>query len=305
MAVDHYENFPVASILLPRRLHGPVKNIYRFARSADDIADEGTAAAGERLEQLDRYAAALRQIQDRNLTLAGDDPLRLVFEPLARSIEEFDLPLEPFFDLLSAFSQDVNTLRYSNDAELFDYCRRSANPVGRLMLQLYQAANAQNLAQSDAICTGLQLTNFWQDIAIDWQKDRVYIPQDNLRHYAVSEAFIGYQVECATKTDTIAAQGPDSCSVARTLGGYQISDRDERAWRELMQSQVRQARELLLSGMPLARRLPGRIGLELRLIVNGGLRILEHLDALHYDIFLRRPTLTKSDWILLLWRAIV
>lgn len=273
MAVDHYENFPVASWLLPPRLRGPVRHIYRYARSADDIADEGDASTDQRLKELGRYKTALQQIQMGELALAATDPRRAVFEPLAETIKRFNLPLAPFFDLLSAFEQDVTTHRYPNDAALFDYCARSANPVGLLMLHLYEAASAQNVQDSNCICTGLQLTNFWQDVAIDWAKSRIYLPQDKLEHFGVTEAGIANR-----QTDA--------------------------AWRALMQTQTQQARELLQSGLPLAQRLPGRIGFELKLVVQGGLRILERLDQLHYDIFHNRPTLQKRDWILLLWRTL-
>ncbi len=274
MAVDHYENFPVASLLLPRRLRTPVRNIYRYARSADDIADEGFATVEQRLEQLAGYRAALKQIQAGRLTLSPDDPRTPVFDPLSQSIGQYSLPIEPFFDLISAFEQDVTTTRYADDAELLDYCRRSANPVGRLMLHLYQRTSLQDVTEADAICTGLQLTNFWQDVAIDWQKERIYIPQEKLDRYGVTEKDIAGQRHASS------------------------------AWRNLMQAQVQQARELLISGLPLTRRLPGRIGFELKLVVHGGLRILDRLDQLHYDMFFHRPTLHKSDWILLFWRAL-
>ena len=292
MAVDHYENFPVASVLLPRRLRIPVQDIYRYARSADDIADEGDAPAGERLAQLESYRAALRDIAGHTLNLADDDPRKPVFEPLADTIGRHALPLEPFFDLLSAFEQDIGTTRYGDDNQLLDYCRRSANPVGRIMLHLYGKSSATNLAWSDAICTGLQLTNFWQDVAIDWRKDRVYLPQDALRRHGVDESYIGHYSELAGK--------------AATAGSAQAYMDDARtpAWQALMEEQLRHARHLLCSGLPLTRQLPGRIGYELKLVVHGGLRILERLEQLHYDIFFHRPTLAKRDWILLLWRAL-
>jgi squalene synthase HpnC len=274
MAVDHYENFPVASLLLPRRLRTPVTDIYRYARSADDIADEGFATVEQRLEQLAGYREALTQVQAGELRLAPEDPRTPIFEPLSRSIGQYSLPMGPFFDLISAFEQDVTTTRYADDAALLDYCRRSANPVGRLMLHLYQRTSPENLIDADAICTGLQLTNFWQDVAIDWQKQRIYIPQEKLNRYGVTE-------------EDIAGQRHTSP-----------------AWRNLMQAQVQQARELLIAGLPLTRRLPGRIGFELKLVVHGGLRILDRLDQLHYDMFFHRPTLHRSDWILLFWRAL-
>jgi squalene synthase HpnC len=295
MAVDHYENFPVASILLPRRLRVPVSNIYRYARSADDIADEGTASSGARLEQLAGYRQALQQMQAGRLDLPPGDPRRIIFEPLFATIRQFSLPWAPFFDLLSAFEQDILTTRYPDQAALLDYCSRSANPVGRLMLHLYDAASPRNLAEADAICTGLQLVNFWQDVAVDWEKSRVYLPQDKLRHYGVTEAFIAARAGQARAAAASALLPPSAGSAYIPA---------EAAWRALMQARVQQARELLLLGLPLTRRLPVRPGFELRLVVQGGLRILERLDQLHYDIFLNRPTLQKHDWVLLLWRAL-
>ncbi|UYO92598.1 squalene synthase HpnC [Pollutimonas sp. M17] len=292
MAVDHYENFPVASLLLPRRLRAPVRNIYRYARSADDIADEGDAEAEERLELLAGYRAALRDIAGQALSLPDGDPRKPVFAPLAETIRQYELPLEPFFDLLSAFEQDVGTTRYDDDGQLRDYCRRSANPVGRIMLHLYGKSGQANLAGSDAICTGLQLTNFWQDVALDWKKNRVYLPQDALRRHKVDEAFI------ADYTGLAGRMPPDAG------GRAYAGDPRTSSWQALMNDQVEQARHLLRSGLPLTRRLPGRIGFELKLVVQGGLRILERMEQLHYDIFFHRPTLEKRDWILLLWRAL-
>ncbi len=292
MSVDHYENFPVASVLLPRRLHEAVHNIYRFARSADDIADEGEADAPTRLAQLQAYRDALTRIDQGIPALPDHDARKPVFDPLARTIAQHALPLTPFFDLLSAFEQDVTITRYDTDAQLLDYCRRSANPVGRLMLHLYRAVDDANLTDADAICTGLQLTNFWQDVAIDWRKNRVYLPRCALERHGVSEAYIADR--SAATTD----------SSRRAPPPYANAPQADRAWQALMREQVQQARELLQSGLPLTRRLPGRMGLELKLVVHGGLRILERLDQLHYDIFLQRPTLSKKDWIVLLWRAL-
>lgn len=270
MPVDHYENFPVASLLLPARLRPPVEAIYAFARSADDIADEGNADADARLVALDAYRHALDRI-------AADEPiadpeLAPVFEPLARAIRAYDLSLAPLHDLLAAFRQDVVQARYADFAELMDYCRRSANPVGRLLLHLYNVGKADDLRRSDAICSALQLINFWQDVAIDHAKGRIYLPQDDLAAYGVSE-------------EQIAAQRADA------------------AWRALMLFQVQRARAMMLDGAPLAHRLPGRIGWELRLIVHGGLRILERIEAVDYDVFRARPTLGKSDWLRMMWRA--
>jgi len=275
MAVDHYENFPVASLLLPRALREAVRDIYRFARSADDIADEGNADAVTRLAQLAAYRVQLQHID------AGQEPevtLAAIFAPLARTIARHHLPLAPFTDLLSAFEQDVrmdvHAARYDDDAALLDYCARSANPVGRLMLHLYDARDPAYLPLSDAICTGLQLTNFWQDVALDWAKGRVYLPRDALARHGVDEDDI--------------AQG-----------------RITPAWTALMRERCAHARARLLCGAPLARQLPGRIGLELKLVVQGGLRILQRIDACRGDVFRQRPTLHARDWPVLLWRALL
>ena len=183
-SVDHYENFPVASFALPARLRRPVAVIYRFARSADDIADEGDATAAERIAALDEYARELDQLA------AGAMPSLPLFKTLGDVIRAHELPYAPFYDLLDAFKQDVSVKRYPTFTALVDYCSRSANPVGLLMLHLYRAATPNNIASSNNVCTALQLINFWQDVAIDWTKDRVYIPQEDLQRFGVTEAQI-------------------------------------------------------------------------------------------------------------------
>jgi len=268
--VGHYENFPVASILLPARLRRPVAAIYRFARTADDFADEGDLPPAQRLALLDGYREELHRLQTCEPT---QNPL---FTELGEVMLAWELPIAPFFDLLDAFSQDVTKSRYASFADVLDYSRRSADPVGRLMLQLYGALEderrAQRLAWSDAICSALQLINFWQDVAIDFRKDRIYLPQDEMARFGVDEAQIG-------RGDT---------------GG---------GWKTLMTFQVRRARQMLLSGSPLATQLGGRIGLELRMIVQGGARILDKIDAVQGDVFRHRPVLGGADWPLMLWRA--
>jgi squalene synthase HpnC len=266
MSVEHYENFPVASILLPRRLVPAVEAIYAFARSADDIADEGDASPAERFAALQAYDAALDAIE------RGETPSNPMFARLADALRRHGLPLQPLRDLLSAFRQDVVTTRYADLAALLDYCRRSANPVGRLMLGLYGKVDDSNLRESDAICTALQLINFWQDVGIDIGKGRIYLPQEDLVRFQVGEDEI--------------AQG-----------------RTGPAWRALMRFEVERARALMLGGAPLAARLPGRVGWELRLVVQGGLRILEAIERADYDVFRRRPRLKGLDWPVLLWRA--
>ncbi|WP_323141637.1 squalene synthase HpnC [Massilia phyllosphaerae] len=267
MAVDHYENFPVASILLPRRLRPAVEAIYAFARSADDIADEGDARPEERLAALSAYDAALDAIA------AGTPPQDPLFARLAAVIAAYRLDLQPLRNLLSAFRQDVTTVRYADFAALLDYCRRSADPVGRLMLALYGVADPLSLRQSDAVCSALQLINFWQDVAIDIEKGRIYLPLEDLQRFGVSEADI--------------------------RAGRQGS-----AWTALMRFEVERARALMLEGAPLATRLPGRVGWELRMVVQGGLRILEAIERVDYDVHTRRPKLGRLDWLAIGWRAI-
>jgi len=266
MPVDHYENFPVASILMPKRLRKPVAAIYHFARAADDIADEGDLPGTERLQQLDDFRDELMHIAN------GETPLSPLFKRLAAEIEAHQLPMQPLHDLLDAFSQDVVKKRYNNYEELLDYCRRSANPVGNLLLHLYEEATPTNLAYSDAICTALQLINFWQDVAKDWHIGRVYLPQDDLARFGVGEEQI--------------AQGSS----------------DEK-WRALMKFQVDRARALMLQGAPLGSILHGRIGLEMRMIIAGGLRILDKLEAADYDMFRRRPVLRPFDWVIMLAKS--
>lgn len=270
VAIDHYENFPVASVLLPRRLRRPVAVIYRFARTADDLADEGDAAPHERLAALGALADALDRID------AGTDPGTPMMRALADVIAQYQLPLTLFHDLLDAFRQDVTVHRHADWDSLLDYSRRSANPVGRLMLHLYGAATPDRFARSDAICTGLQLVNFWQDVAIDFARGRIYLPADAMARHSVD--------------DDALAEG--RCDVR---------------WLALMEELKIRTEAMLQSGASLALDLPRtvdwRIGWELRLVVQGGLRVLERIEAVGYDVFRRRPTLGPADWLLLAWRA--
>jgi phytoene synthase len=266
MPVDHYENFPVASILMPKRLRKPVAAIYHFARAADDIADEGDLSNEQRLQQLDEFRNELTRIAAR------DTPESPLFKNLAETIRQHALPLPPLHDLLDAFAQDVVKKHYANYAELLDYCRRSANPVGHLLLHLYQEATPVNLAYSDAICSALQLINFWQDVAKDSAIGRIYLPQDDLAKFGVSETQIAQEI----------------C---------------DEAWRALMKFQIDRARALMLQGKPLGSILTGRIGLEMRMIIAGGLRILDKIEAAHYDVFRHRPVLRPFDWVIMLVKS--
>jgi len=263
---NHYENFPVASRLLPRQLQQPISVIYAFARSADDFADEGDLSVKVRLARLDDYVSKLDALRAQH-ELA--DP---IFIALADVIVSHQLPFEPFYDLLSAFRQDVTKKRYADFSEVLDYCRRSANPVGRLVLHLARAATPDNLRDSDAICSALQLINFWQDLDQDLtENDRIYLPQDEMANHGVSVE------QLATR-------------------------RSDAALRTLLDAQIERTRRLMLSGAPLGGRLKGRLGLEIRATMQGGLGVLNAL-ARREDLF-ARPRLRRRDWLGILWRAV-
>ncbi|WVH09643.1 MAG: Squalene synthase [Fluviibacter phosphoraccumulans EoVTN8] len=278
MAVDHYENFPVASLLLPRHLHAPVAAIYRFARSADDIADEGNAPPEERLAQLKDYDAALMAIAEQRPL---PEHLAPIFTPLAVEHQRIGLPLAPCHALLSAFMQDVHQTRYATYAELADYCKRSANPVGQLMLFLFDALTPENLAMSDSICTALQLTNHWQDIAIDATKGaagRIYLPQDELMLWGYTDADI--------------------------LSGNAVT-RDSARWAEFMAFQTQRVSALFDQAQALPAQLgrhSWRIWQELQLTVAGGRRILQKIDVVAGDVYSHRPKLNGLDWLRILLR---
>jgi squalene synthase HpnC len=252
---------------MPRKLRHPVQVIYAFARSADDFADEGDVPDTVRLANLESFRLEIKKIE------AGESTNSALFYALAEVIHKHQLPLQPFYDLLDAFSQDVVQKRYATFDELMDYCRRSANPVGNLMLHLYEKATPENLFMSDAICSALQLINFWQDVKIDFVKPRIYIPQDDLQRFGVTEKQIGEKL---------------------------FDDK----FSELMLFEIRRARNLILSGEPLGRILKGRIGLEMRMIIQGGLRILELLEQHQGNMFTHRPKLNRKDWAVMAWRAL-
>jgi squalene synthase HpnC len=271
--VDHYENFPVASWLCPPRLRQPVAAIYWFARTADDIADEGDATAGHRIADLLTYRNDLSACLCGN---TGTGRWAQVFAALAAAHTAFELPAQPLFDLLDAFRQDVSktdsATGYADRFELLDYCSRSASPVGRLMLHLYGVEDATSLAHSDAICSALQLINFWQDLSVDVPRGRYYVPAADCRRFGLDPD--------APQTWAAHPQGPALV-------------RDLCTW----------ARELMLSGAPLVHRVPGRAGWELRLVVQGGLRVLRLIEQRGYTALRRRPALRLVDFPALLWHA--
>jgi len=249
-SVDHYENFPVASLLCPPRLRPPIQAIYHFARTADDLADEGDASPEARLSALQTLRQDLLQSLEEPAFVSPQWPQML--RALVAQVQALDLPVALLLDLLDAFAQDV---RYSADArhyggrdELLDYCRRSANPIGRLLLHLYGVEDAVSLQQSDAVCSALQLINFWQDLSVDTPRGRYYLPEN--------------------------------------------AD---------LQEEMAFAKALMLKGAPLVHRVPGRAGWELRLVVQGGLRILEKSQAM--DTRVDRPQIKAPDLLLMAWRA--
>jgi squalene synthase HpnC len=264
---SHYENFPVASLLLPRALRQPIAVIYAFARSADDFADEGQLSEQQRLEKLNAYSQQLETLGKAQAT----DP---IFIALRDVIDRHQLPLQLFHDLLTAFKQDVTKKRYANFAEVLNYCQHSANPVGRLLLYLIRQATPENLQQSDAICSALQLINFLQDIHQDFdENNRIYFPQDEMQQWGINETMIKQQ---------------------------QSSD----AMRGLVNQQLQRAKTMMLAGAPLGNRIPGRFGLQLRMMINGGLQVLKLLENQQQNVF-SRPRLNTRDWFTIAFNSLI
>ena len=272
LARQHYENFPVASRLLPKTARPHVAAIYGFARLADDFADEGQRTDEQRLALLDDWRRRLHE------TAAGrppdeDSDAGAIFLALGDTMRRCALDVQLFDDLLSAFRQDVLVKRYATWPDLLDYCRRSANPVGRLVLRISGYRDADLDAMSDAICSALQLTNFWQDLEIDWQKGRLYVPQSEID---------------AARADT------------NDLGRRRISPE----WRAALTRAAAETRALFLRGRPLPNAVRGRLRWELRATWLGGMRILDRLERARFDVFRARPTLGLTDAMPIGWRAV-
>jgi hydroxysqualene synthase len=270
LAQSHYENFPVASWLLPAAMRPPIAAIYAFARIADDMADEGARPPADRLADLERWGLTLDAALQGEFELS--DPQSAVFIALADAIDRFDLPIDLFRDLLSAFRQDVVISRYPTWDALMDYCRRSANPVGRLVLRVAGYDDPALDAASDAVCTALQLTNFWQDLEIDWRKGRLYVPLEILTQYGAREADLS-------------------------------AGRLTPEWRAALADITGLTREQFAAGVPVCDGVSGRLRFELRATWLGGNRILDKLEAAGFDVFAKRPTLTRADAPLILWRT--
>jgi squalene synthase HpnC len=262
IARAHYENFPVASLLVPPALRPHVAAVYAFARGADDIADEPGRTAEERVTLLRQWRRALRE-----------PPTTHVFEALQHTQRQFDLPLALFEQLLDAFEQDVHKTRYATWEEVFDYCRRSANPVGRIVLRLARVHRADADEWSDAVCTALQLTNFWQDLAVDWERGRLYVPQE---------------------VWTRAGASPHD------LSRRHMSP----AWQTAMEECAQVTEGLFRAGRPVCDVLRGRLRLELRATWLGGTRVLAQLRRVQFDVFARRPKLTSADALVIAWKAL-
>ena len=280
IARQHYENFPVASLLLPAAMRPHIAAIYAFARAADDFADEGDRAPAERLALLDDWGRRLRASAGAVAAGHPNPEPRIpnpesdaVFLALGHTIRARALPVSLFEDLLSAFRQDVVTARYATWADVMDYCRRSANPVGRLVLRVAGRADGRLDAASDAVCTALQLTNFWQDLDRDWRKGRLYVPRDDRERFGARE--------------------PD-------LDARVMSP----AWREVMSAMAARTHRLFDEGRMVCDALEGRLRYELRLTWLGGMRILRRLERARFDVFAARPALGASDVPALLWSAV-
>lgn len=274
VARAHDENFPVASRLLPGAMRPHVAAVYAFARTADDFADEGERHPAERYRLIDGWRARLEACATGcpavRVGVPDEDAL---FTALGHTIRTCRLPVDLFADLLSAFRQDVETRRYETWADLFDYCRRSANPVGRLVLRIagYREASLDRL--SDAVCTALQLVNFWQDLARDWARGRLYVPRETVEACGAREADLD-------------------------------AGRWTPAWRSALETAAARTRALFREGRGLGDRVGGRLGWELRLTWLGGRRVLERLEAIAFDVFRTRPALGRRDAPVLLWRLV-
>jgi len=276
VARGHYENFPVASLLLPQYLRRHVVAVYAFARAADDFADEGSLSAGERYALLDGWLERLHHASQSSAcgpTPRPGEPANApqIFQALGATMREKRLSQGLFEDLVSAFRQDVSVTRYATWDEVFDYSRRSANPVGRLVLRIAGHDDPGLDRWSDAFCTALQLTNFWQDLAVDFRRGRVYVPQEEVRAHAADEG-----------------------DLARSVASE--------AWRRVVAAAVGRTRDLFVAGRPLCDALGGRLRLELRATWLGGMRVLSRIEGADFDVVRQRPRLGAADLPWLTWR---
>ncbi|MBR9974464.1 MAG: squalene synthase HpnC [Bacteroidetes bacterium] len=282
LARTHYENFPVASWLMPRRLRPHVAAVYAFARHADDLADEGVIAAEQRREHLEDWRAQLRAVET-----AGDGSgegfvqrsghnggIHPVFLALGDTMRRFDIPAQLFHDLIDAFVQDTWKECYNSFDELTDYCRRSANPVGRIVLALFGRLDERTGPPSDALCTGLQLVNFWQDVSVDRVKPRLYVPLEDLARYSLTPADI-------------------------------LRGKDTHATRTAISFQIERTKQFFHQALPLFPLVPPRLRLELSAIWRGGMRVLEKIEKQHYTVLQSRPALTAAETFAIVSAAVL
>lgn len=278
-ARTHYENFPVASLLVPAGMRPHIAAVYAFARAADDFADEGQMPAAERFALLDGWLDRLHHAVRSTLAgpeaRSGEPPhTPQIFLALGHSIRTLRLPVSLFEDLLSAFRQDVTVSRYERWSEVLDYCRRSANPVGRLVLRIAGRANEQRDRWSDAICTALQLTNFWQDLHIDYARGRIYLPDEERRRHGAREEELG---------------------AGRMTAG----------WQQALRVACAKTRDLFDAGRPLCDTFRGRLRYELRATWLGGVRVLDALERINFDVVHARPRLRRRDAVSIAWRVLI
>jgi len=265
IARSHYENFPVASSFLPKEIRKYVWTIYAFARIADDYADEPGFTLAERMDNLNQWEQYLDECYNGN-------PTHRVFAALAETVDRFQIPIELFKNLLTAFRADITVKRYDTYEDVLAYCRNSANPIGRLVLLLLNYRSETMMQFSDSICTALQLTNFWQDVSVDLQKDRVYLPLEELEEFGYSEQDL-------------------------------VNQKVNNCFCNLMAFQVRRTAELFAEGKPLLTMVGRDLSMELKLSWNGGTRILQKIHEQNYDVLTKRPTLSKLDKLGLLFRS--
>ncbi len=266
LATHHYENFHVVSLLLPKRLHQDFYNVYAFCRWADDLGDE-TGDPQESLRLLEWWRGELRALY------AGKPPSHPVFVALGETVRRHDLPAEPFGDLIDAFIQDQTVTRYRDWDHVLDYCRRSANPVGRLVLMLCGYRDEERFRLSDSTCSALQLANFWQDVAVDLEKDRIYLPRHLMDQHGCSE-------------DDLFAR------------------RCTPAFRRVMRDAVDYAQALFEQGLPLSRMVDRRLALDIDLFSRGGMKVLDKIRAQNYDVLGSRPAISKSERAMLFLRSL-
>jgi len=266
-AKSHYENFPVVSFLIPKKLRKHIAIVYQFARQADDISDEGNLTHEERLTQLNKFTTGFSNALNGNYS---ND----FWNALVSTINQFNLTHQLFFDLLTAFKQDITKKRYKDYEELLNYCKHSANPVGRIILELFDIRDEASMIYSDKICTALQLTNFYQDVKVDFEKDRIYLPEDEMKNFGVDKNIF---------------------TLSKINSNFE----------KLLLFQINRTRQLFNEGKKLLSNLPGLLKYEIKWTISGGEEILNKIEKLDFDVLKKRPKLSKIDYFLILIKTFV